>query len=105
MMSGCLGGDPAAETVAGEDNVLCVDAEPGGVGGIFKIGENGVGVFEIVGEAVTTGTAPGAAIVECDGVPTEAACGLREIEVLLVAGETVARSRWCDADLDLTACR
>lgn len=90
MMRGCLRGDPATETVAGKNDVFGVDAEPGGVGGSLNVGENSVGVFEIVGEGVLAGASPGAAVVEGDGVSAGAADSLREIEVLFIAGKAVA---------------
>ena len=82
--------DPTTHAVTGNGDALRVNAEPLNVYRIAEIGEDGVGILEVLGKAEDSGAAPRAAIVEGDSVPACAADGLREIEKFLVSGQAVA---------------
>ena len=84
-----VSGHEAAHTVADENDVGGVGAEFARVGGVAQVGDGGLRVFDGVSEGEVAGRAPGAAVVEVNDVPTVAADGLREIEILFVAGEAV----------------
>ena len=83
------GGEHAAHGVSGEDDGVGVGAEFGGVGGGAEVADGGLHVFDAVGEGEVAGATPGAAVVEEEDVVAGAAEGLRDVEVLLVAGEAV----------------
>jgi len=82
-------GDPATHAVSADDESTRVDAETARVRGITEKGEHGIRVLEIVGEPELTWTAPRAAIVHGNGIPPIASYRLRDVEVLLVAGQSV----------------
>src|SRR6185295_1400812 len=88
-MRGSQRGDPAAHAVARDHDALCVDAELAGVRGIGEVREHGVRVLEIVAESELAGAPPRAAVVERNRVPASAPYRLREVDVLLVAGQYV----------------
>jgi len=89
VVGGDVAGHEAAHAVADEDDVGGVGAETLCVGRVAHVGDSGLGVFDGVGEGEVAGRAPGAAIVEVENVPSGAADGLGEVEILLVAGEAV----------------
>ena len=70
--------------------IRCVSMPRRGGGlGIAQVGEDSVGVFQILGEAVNARASPRAAVVEGDGVPSGAPDGLGEVEVLFVPRQAV----------------
>ena len=89
VAGGYVGGDHASHGVADEDDGFGIGAELLCVDGVAEPGEGSFGVLDAVGEGEGARSAPGAAVVEVEYVPTGASDGLGEVEVPLVAGEAV----------------
>lgn len=82
-------GHEAAHAVTDGDDAMDVDVESGHVSRVSDVGQHGAHVFHAVGEAEGAFTAPCAAIVYGEDVPSVAAESLREVHILLVSGETM----------------
>src|SRR6185437_8231581 len=81
--------NPASHAVTGDDNAPRIDVETPCVAGVAHEGEHRIGIFEIAAEMEDARAAPRAAIIDGDGVPSGAADGLGEVEILLVPGKPV----------------
>ena len=101
-MRGGIQGDHAAHAVAKENDTGRVCAETLCVGRVAQIGEGALRVFDRVLEAECPGRSPAAAVIEVEDVPALAPDGLREIEVLLIAGKAMQQK---DRAMGPGACR
>jgi hypothetical protein len=93
-----VGDHPATHAVTGEDDAPGIDSKGCNVGRIAEKREHRAGVLKVLRKAEVARAAPGSAVVERHGIPAGAPQGLREIQILFVAGQAVADDyRWMRA--------
>ena len=83
----------AAHAMAADQDAVRIDAILRGVLGLAQEGHRRFGILDRAGEAESAGRAPTAAIVHRQHIPAGAPDRLRQVEILLVAGQAVQQQQ------------